>query len=200
MNQIIHHKKKQEMKKSAFLTTVILSLSIIGFTQTTTVASNDTIKVTEPEYNDIFFLLDSTSGNLTDLERQPLIVTTRVKGMGWGGAESDLELKGRTSQIRFKKGQALAFIVRVTSQETDPHGFLLFYSLQTKKDKRTLEVAKAGTMGLNSKTVVDKSAILFNAVKYGTSSFKIQPVQDLLPGEYLLLTKDAREGFAFAVE
>jgi hypothetical protein len=53
---------------------------------------------------------------------------------------------------------------------------------------------------MNFRTVLEESSIAFNATKYGESSYKIRATQDLLPGEYLLLTRDARDGFAFGID
>lgn len=187
------------MKKVIITLVTIVFLGIVGYSQINSVAdSARSNKVKEPEYNDIFVLLDTASGNLTDLERQTLKV--KVHPHGFGGAESDLDLKGGKSPIRFKKGETLEFIVRVSSPQTDPHGYILLYSLESKKNQRALEVAKAGYAGIGSKTVLDKSAIAFTATRYGVSSFKIKAIQDLPPGEYLLLTKDAKDGFAFGID
>src|SRR5215831_488758 len=109
------------MKKIVTLAASIFLIAAVH-SQTRTESDSSKIKTTvkEPEYNDVFFLLDTASGNLIYLERQTLNV--KVHGHGFGGAESDLVLKGDKSPIHFKKGQDLEFIVRVSSQATDPQG------------------------------------------------------------------------------
>jgi len=186
------------MKKVISLMTSLTFFAIAARCQTSKGDSTGVIKVKEPEYNNVFFLLDAASDNLIELERQTLKV--KAHSHGFGGAESDLNLEGQKSPVRFKTGQKLEFIVRVSSPQTDPRGYLLLYSLQSKKNNRRLVVTKAGYAGMNFRTVLEESSIAFNATKYGESSYKIRATQDLLPGEYLLLTRDARDGFAFGID
>jgi hypothetical protein len=157
-------------------------------------------RVQEPEYLGIFFLLDSSTGNLVPLERQTPEGKVKVKAMGFGGGESVLEIKGEKSPIRFKEGHTLEFVVLVSSQQIDPQGSLQFFSLESKKGKRQLILAKAGSMGRSGKSTMSEKAVPFNATKYGTSSFKITPVQNLPPGEYTLSTSGTNAGFCFGID
>jgi hypothetical protein len=152
-------------------------------------------KVQEPDYLGVFFSLDSNTGNLSPLERQ----TPEAKWKsGLGGVESSLEFKGERSPVRFKQGQRLEFVVLVSSQQMDPQGLVQFLSLEAKKGKRRLVTGKSALFG--GKTSISEKAIAFNAAKYGTSSFKITPAQNLPPGEYTLSQPDTDDGFCFGID
>ena len=154
-------------------------------------------KVQEPEYLGTFFLLDSSS-NLVPLERQRPQTKTQAAGLdGW---KRIVEIKGEKSDVRFKQGQKLEFVVLVSSQQTDPQGIIQFFSLETTKGKRQLLVVKTNSMGTSAKTVVNEKAIPFNATKYGTSSFKITPAQNLPPGEYALGVPSNNDAFYFGID
>jgi hypothetical protein len=134
------------------------------------------------------------------LERQTPKVQLKSKALGLGGVKSVLEIKGDKSPIRFKEGQQLEFVVLVSSQQTDPQGILQLFSLDSLNGKRQLILGKEGLTSAGPKSVVNDKAVPFNATKYGTSSFKMRPAQNLPPGEYVLGTKDTTDGFCFAVD
>lgn len=164
----------------AYVTSVLLTLCLV-------VLGQDVKKVQEPEYPGIFFLLDSSTGNLIPLERQTPDYKINGRGMG---SKTVTEIKGARSPIRFKEGQTLEFVVLVSSQQIDPHGSLLFFSLESQKDKRQLITNVTGSS--------DKS-VPFNATKYGTSSFRITSAQNLSPGEYFL-GGGAQDRFCFGID
>jgi hypothetical protein len=177
----------------AFATCLFLVLSYVVFGQ-------EVKKVQEPEYLGIFYLLDLSTGNLTPLERQTAETKVKVKAMGYGGAKSTVEFKGEKSPVRFKEGQKLEFVVLVSSQQIDPQGIIQFFSLESKNGKRQLVIAKASSMGMSGKSVMSERAVPFNASKYGTSSFKITPAQNLPPGEYTLSAPGNNDGFCFGID
>ncbi len=155
--------------------------------------------VKEPEYIGVFFYLEE-NGNLIALERQTPEAKMKVKALGYGGAESLLRIKGDQSTVRFKADQKLVFVVRVASQTIDPISVIEFYRFEVKKGYRQLTVAKAGTMGMNSKSTVSEFAVQFNVAKYGESSFKVVPATTLAPGEYCLSGSGAKDGFCFGID
>ena len=157
-------------------------------------------KVQEPEYLGTFFLVDSDTGNLIPLERLPGESKIKVKAMGFGGGEGSIEFKGEKSSVRFKEGQKLEFVVLVSSQQIDPHTVIQFFSLESKKGKRRLLMAKAGFIGTSGKSVTSERAVAFNVAKYGTSSFRIIPAQPLPPGEYTLSGPGTNDGFCFGID
>jgi hypothetical protein len=164
------------------------------------VLGQDVKKVQEPEYLGIFFLLDSSTGNLIPLERVTPEYKIKLKAMGLGGGRSLLEFKGEKSPIRFKEGQKLEFVVLVASQLTDPQGSLQFFSLEPLKGKRQIIMATAKVTSTTDKSVMSEKAVPFNATKYGTSSFKITAAQSLPPGEYTLSGTGTHDGFCFGID
>jgi len=162
------------------------------------VFGQDVKKVQEPEYLGVFFLLDSSTGNLAPLERQTFERRTKVAGID--GTKSTIEIKGEKSPVRFKEGQKLEFVVLVSSQQIDPQGILQYFSLESKKGKRQMVIAKTNSLGTNAKTVANEKAVPFNATKYGTSSFKITSAQNLPPGEYTLGVPSSNDGFCFGID
>lgn len=163
-------------------------------------------KVQEPEFLGTFFLLDSTTGKLVPLERQTLVQNAKIKAMGLGGAKMSMMISGDRSPVRFKEGQPLNFVVLTSSQQIDPQGIIHLFSLESTKYQRRLEMAQIGLFSGGS-TSSQTSAIAFNALKYGISSFKISPIESLFPGEYVLtgamsssLGGSSTDGFCFGID
>ena len=99
-------------------------VAVVIFILTFTALGQSAKKVQEPEYEGVFFLLDSATGNLSRLERQTPEIKVKTKLLGFGGGESFLEFKEEKSTVRFKEGKKLNFIVLVASQKIDPQGRL----------------------------------------------------------------------------
>lgn len=157
-------------------------------------------KVQEPEFIGVFWYLEPQTGNLTALERQTPETKFKVKALGFGGAESNIRISGEQSPIRFKSNQSLQFVVRVSSQQTDPVSIIQFFRFEPKKGMRQLQMMKVGSMGVGSKSTMNSNAISFNAAKYGDSSFRVVPANALLPGEYCLSGPGSADGFCFGVD
>jgi hypothetical protein len=181
------------MKLNLAAVCLLVSLFIIA-------SGQESGKVQEPEYIGVFFLLEPATGNLIPLERQTPEGKIKLKAMGFGGGESVLEVKGEKSPVRFRADQKLEFVVLVSSQQTDPQGIIQFFSLESKKGKRQLVISKAGSMGMSGKSVTSERAVPFNAAKYGASSFRIVPLQNLVPGEYGLGAPGNHDGFCFGID
>lgn len=162
-------------------------------------------KIHEPEFMWTFYLLDSATGNLSPLERQkPEHINKSVNIEGLGGGKELIQLKGAQSSLRFKEGQKLDFVVMVPSQNTDPQEIVQFYSLESDKNKDVRRlIARKSSYGMftnKSKSLLGESEISFNASKYGASSLKITPDEDLIPGEYALTGPSVRDAFCFSVD
>jgi hypothetical protein len=164
-----------------------------------TLAGQEVKKVQEPEYIGIVFTLDP-AGALSPLERQQPNTQTKVIGMGYGGAKTSIIFKGPTSPVRFKAGQDIQFVVRMNAPGIDPESLVNLDVLKVSKDHREVVIAKAGSMGMNSKSTSGESQRPLNFSKYGEQSLKLSPAEPLGPGEYVITTKLGQSAFLFGID
>ncbi len=163
----------------------------------TTVLGSQQVK--EPEYANSVFLLES-DGTLKPLERQTPSAGVKIKAMGFGGGSSSMVFNGAKSPVRISADQKPKFIVRLAAGDVDPSTLIQFFALKPTKDKRELQVGKAGFMARGAKTTMNDTAIPFSVTKYGNSSFKVIPNSSLEPGEYALSTTTSQDGYCFGVD
>lgn len=164
--------------------------------------SISTNKVKEPEYAGSFFRLNSKDGELIPLEKQNTQMHTGAGGFFVVKGETVAQIDGEKSPLRFKKGEKLDFIVKLASQENDPQtqiGFALFESVKGKR-RVVLATATGGPFGVSGRETWQSKIVSYNAAKYGESSFRVSPVQQLLPGEYVLGIKGVPISFCFGVD
>lgn len=164
------------------------------------IESQETKKVQEPEFLGTYFLLEPGTGNLIRLERQSAVGKFELRGMGFGGGSSSIEIRGERSPVRFREGQKLEFVVLVASQQVDPHGMVEFFFLEPDDGKRKILAGKVGSMGSSSESTIGAAAVAFDASKYGASSFKVTPTDLLPPGEYGLGVRESKEAFLFGID
>lgn len=179
-------------RKILTLFSFLLLLTQVAFSQAAQ-------KPQEPEYIGVFAFLDAT-GNLRELERQTPVEKIKIKGMGFGGGEGYLQIKGEQSPIRFKADQKLEFVVRASSQQTDPVSIIQFFRLETKKGNRQLLLSKVKPFAVGAKETASQSAVSFNVAKYGEFSFKVVPAYALTPGEYCFSGQGSKDGFCFGID
>ncbi len=153
----------------------------------------------EPEYAGIFAERDA-KGHYTQLERVTPVPVTRVRAFGFGGGETHLQITGEASAVRFKAGQQMEFVVRVLTQEKDPATLVQFYTLTPSKGNRILQMANVGGMGLHAEQTSGAHAVSFSATKLGTKFFRVVSAAPLPPGEYMVGTSDAADGFCFGID
>jgi hypothetical protein len=92
------------------------------------------------------------------------------------------EMAGARSQVRFKSGQKMTFVVRLATG-IDPKSFKL-YPLETKNENRR----------------TTPMTLTFNVIKVGESSYGLIPVQDLAAGEYAFSPKNSDEAYCFGID
>ena len=120
--------------------------------------------------------------------------------MGYGGAKTSIIFKGPTSPVRFKAGQDIQFVVRMNAPGIDPESLVNLDVLKVSKDHREVVIAKAGSMGMNSKSTSGESQRPLNFSKYGEQSLKLSPAEPLGPGEYVITTKLGQSAFLFGID
>jgi hypothetical protein len=114
-----------------------------------------------------------------------------------------VQIEGEKSPVRFKRGEKLDFIVKLNSQQDDPQVKIQFVLLESAKGKRQWVLQKVSAdpfTGASVKDVSQSKIVSYNVAKYGESSFKVSPVDSLLPGEYVLGIKGVAVSFCFGVD
>jgi hypothetical protein len=154
----------------------------------------------EPDFIGNFCWRNPTTGRLTSLERQTGSSTIKVKAMGFGGAESYIQVPGDHSEVRFKEGDATDFVLLVSSQSTDPQSAAQLFVLDVIDGDRRLPVARAASMGISGRAVATESQLALRATRYGKSSFLLTPAEPLGPGEYAFAGPITGVGFCFGVD
>jgi hypothetical protein len=161
--------------------------------------------IKEPDYVGVFFRLNPTNGELIPLERQNTEMrTSRADIFVAVDTKRMAQIEGEKSPVRFKRGEKLDFIVKLNSQQNDPQSQIGFVLFESVKGKRQWVLAKgsASTLSANGSAgdISQNKMVPYNVAKYGESSFKISPVEQLLPGEYVLGIKGVPVSFCFGVD
>ena len=144
-------------------------------------------KITEPDIIGVFYLLNSTDGTLTQLERQMAVSRAAFRATA--------ELKGDKSPVRIKNGQKQEFIIQLANG-VDPSGYSL-YQFIVKNGKRYVVLATGTLFGAKSEV----STLPFNVTRYGLKSYKFEPAENLPPGEYAFNPPgESNNSFCFGVD
>lgn len=176
------------MKKITILTVIIISISSL-FAQE--------IKINEPEFTGTIIYVNDTVGDGMKLEKQTTSTSTKANaaayvplvGLAAGKAKSKNVVNGSTSPVKINKKENVKFIIKVASNSADPSTILNVFRLTPEKDKRTLEVASARTIGGSKSGNIE--FLPFNGKKYGVSSYLIE-FDKMEPGEYAMTLAENR--------
>jgi hypothetical protein len=164
-----------------------------------TTGKQDVENVQEPEYiGTVFFL--NPAGALLPLEKQ--LPNTQAKAIagGLGGAKVSVIFNGPASPVRFKVGQDIQFVVRLNANGIDPESLVSLEVLKVSKDHREVVAARAGSLGLSSKSTSGEFTRPLNFSKYGQQSVKLSSAEPLAPGEYVITTRRERSAFLFGID
>ena len=125
-------------------------------------------------------------GNLLEnLERADASVETKLKALGYGGAEAFFAVMGLKSSVRFQTG-ALPTIIIKTEDNSDPADIVVITKAEFKKDKRRFKAAKVAAFGVKPKNISD-SQVKISFKKVREKLFQLIFEGPLPPGEYALL-------------
>ena len=152
------------------------------------------LQVTEPQALGVLHHLDGDS--LKPIERVSAKLKSSSKALGFGGGSVQIEIPGDKSKVRLTSNQKQDFVVQLPNG-ADPAKFLLF-KFEPSKGKRQLQIAKFSTFG---KTSTGMGEIATTVMKYGQSSYKIAPSEQLPSGEYGFATPGSSEViFLFGID
>lgn len=142
-------------------------------------------KVPEPQYSSVFYYL-RPSGETVELERQAPDQIPK-------GSKVLLVIPGEKSPVRFSAGDDMQFVVRVEEDFDKATPTLQLFRFDVQHGRRELLV-KIEDLRKN------KAGLKLSAEKYGTSSVKLGPSQNLAPGEYCVSRSTINQGFCFGVD
>jgi hypothetical protein len=157
------------------------------------------VKVTEPEYNMVFFALDATTGALIPLERRQGNTEAKVRALGYGGVNGLTVFAGESSPVRFKEEQKVQFVFRFDSAGVDPSTLVTLEALNRGKGKRELKTFQARIIGKTGSTNGETSKSL-NFARYGEHSYRVSPADPLPKGEYVVMARGSQDGFLFGID
>lgn len=146
-------------------------------------------KVKEPEFNGEIFYLDSATGELKPLEKQAPIATARIKGLGFGGLKVTTAMEGERSPVRFKFGEVITLIVRVSNPREDPAGTIGMSDYISKDGKRIHVTSK-----VNKPFTFD-----VKVSRYGDSSLKIE-LRNVPVGEWAIGHNESKFNYCFSID
>jgi hypothetical protein len=169
--------KGSQMKRGSVALAFVLVFITVGL------AKQD--KPFEPEYFSVFYYLGS-SGQLIELERQ-------TPNQILKGKYTLLAIPGEKSPTRLKAGSKMQFVVRVAEHFDQARTTMQLFHFNLNDGMRQL-------MLKNEVTAMNKASLKLIAEKYGSSSLKLVPYQDLVPGEYCLSRTTISQGFCFGVD
>ena len=168
------------MKRGLVVVTLVLFFLTIGSAQEE--------KAFEPEYLSVFYFLGA-SGQAVELERQ--IPNEILKG-----GKLLLLMPGEKSPVRLRANGKMQFVVRVTEDFDKATATMQLMRFEVQDGMRQLSVRyksvkQNGYIG---------NGLRLTAEKYASSSLKLIPSQELVPGEYCMSRTTIRQGFCFGVD
>jgi len=166
--------------------------------------ADDTKKPSEPVSLSILYYVDSAA-QLVPLESQVVRRIAMYHAMGLSGVTTAYSVKGEKSSVRLKAGAKPEFVVRLAGR-LDPLETVQFYQVNQVNGSRVVPIVTVDVLERISNPKPNPTVVDFNAARYGAASFKLVPIQALMPGEYCLFIKGGNEwpktvpGFCFGVD
>lgn len=140
----------------------------------------------EPEFSNSGVLISQLSSDtiLTKLQRTPLSYTSPS---AWSFTPKvHAVAKGNTSNCVVSIEEPFAIIVKMKDNDDDLQSFMKIVKMEQKKKERKIEMASMNVWTEQIKEGNNMNEILFDASRYGVSSYILYPnIVD--PGEYGLL-------------
>lgn len=162
---------------------LILATAILCFV--TVAWARDGVGQIEPPTPGVLYYLDS-SGKPVSLEAQAVNLKRQFHAKGFAGFTSIYRVEGEKSPVRFSAGKTPEFVVRLAGR-VDPLESVQFDRFEDVDGSRILPVEKVDAFGILMKILPNPAIVDFNAVQFGSTSFKLVPVHPLEPGEYCLI-------------
>lgn len=166
----------------------------------------------EPEFvNEVYYLKKDSVNSTIRLEKSSSRMETRNKAAGFGGFESNYEIEGAKSPVRFSSGNDISFVFStgasasagstaqrdsmmrangvdpsmMESSMHDPTQTISLYKTETSKDKRKVLLQKnPGMMPFASKKMKSADKLTFSIRKIRSGYWELVIDKALTKGEY----------------
>jgi hypothetical protein len=137
--------------------------------------------VPEPEFkNSVAWLNDNS---LQNLERVSPAYVSKMKGLGYGGADLLFTTEGAASNVRISQATP-AFVFKASDEDTDPSLIIKLLKIDVKKGKR---ISKQGNVNMMGSSLASENLIplTYKKIKPGVYLLSLQNAS-LVKGEYAL--------------
>nr|WP_121271676.1 hypothetical protein [Pedobacter schmidteae] len=131
------------------------------------------------------------------LEKVTAQISTKIRGLGYGGTDVQYQLDGEAAKVRVPAGSPEVSFTINTGNGTVPS--LTLYKAEVKKGSRIAITAKGRLTGMKA----SKNMISCNSSDLGNGVIKLSPAVKLEKGEYVFINVSltgAADTYAFGVE
>lgn len=143
------------------------------------------------------YYFESASNSYKPLEKNIAEIKTKMKGLGYGGSETNYEINGEKSNISLSKNDKHHFVVNTGEGQTL---ILALYKTSILKGKRLALFSSAKVFGKNNSS---DFVVPFNTSVLQPGIVKIEFSQPLEVGEYVFIGKTSTgltyEAFSFSI-
>lgn len=131
------------------------------------------------------------------LEKQTAKLSVKVRGLGYGGADSYLEVRGSAAKLNIPDNDSVRFEINI---DKDIIGNLSLYKAEVVNNRRRVHYYKQRTF---SGSDIGGEPISYNISEVGDGIYRITPGQPLDDGEYIFVLQGMASGmgdaFSFSV-
>jgi hypothetical protein len=172
--------------KTRVLAALFLTMAVATGTMAAQSNPDTYAQVAEPQYINSFYAL-TPNGNLIELEYRNVAFRPKSWAVpGYASFKTVADLKPGQSPIRLPA--SAQFVVR-GRVNVDPATVYELRMLKDSKSHRELVLTQAHGSIVGGAINPEEGAIPIRFEEYGSSSFRVVPVQPLAPGEYALMVR-----------
>lgn len=134
-----------------------------------------------PQLNQVYYL--NKEGKYILLDKSIGELKTKLKGLGYGGSETNYQIDGEKANTVFPRTELPPFFINAGEGQSL---VLALYKATAKKGKRLAALSSAKVFGKNNSS---ESVVSFNTSTPQSGIFKIEFSQALEAGEYMFVGK-----------
>ncbi|WP_345948845.1 hypothetical protein ABDD95_18540 [Mucilaginibacter sp. PAMB04274] len=169
----------------------------------TPVSRQEAVKPTLPAFemmNHIYHF-NKASNSAAPLEKAAATMKTKMKLMGYGGANVMYVIDGTKANVRLLQTDTALFVINTGGAPAE----YTLYKLETTKKERQAITQKASGMGFGNNAANGGLTIPYNTIQLKSGLYQLTPATKLEKGEYFFATKPSLSAsnidvFAFAID